>query len=201
MTNENKPTRDENLIKRLEGFVEEENRAALANLRRGLGKSFAEAPEVFPYVMPFAKSYEEETFGLIAALFALHQGSWHGEGDGRYKRNLGASLWRYKENLRKQNIDDKSTEKRFVALLNANREDLPEYLRQIVSLLKSKDVFIDWLVLLRDIKFWDYEPKLGEEWREREVQKRWARSFWRGTDDENLNSNKNSENQNPEEEN
>ncbi len=193
MTNEERPSREANFVSWLEGFVEREERAALANLRRGLGKSFAEAPEIFPYVMPFAKSYaEEENFGLIAPLFALHQGSWHGEADGRHKRNLGASLhW-----FANESKAEESTEKRFVALLNANREDLPEHLRLIVSLLKSKDIPIDWQGLLVDVRNWNSEKRF--------VQRNWARSFWRGTDDKNqtlTSSDDEIENENTEEEN
>jgi CRISPR system Cascade subunit CasB len=63
-----------------------------------------------------------------------------------------------------------SLEKRFVALLNCHRDDLPNHLRQAVSLLKSEDVSINWRRLLKDILSWDHETRF--------VQQQWAREFW-----------------------
>jgi CRISPR system Cascade subunit CasB len=44
------------------------------------------------------------------------------------------------------------------------------YVRQIVALLKSHDIPVNWNRLFEDISFWEHP--------ERRVQKRWARSFW-----------------------
>ena len=61
-------------------------------------------------------------------------------------------------------------EKRFVALLNCHQEDLPDHLRHAVSLLRSKEIPIDWARLLRDLRWWHREDK--------RVQRDWARAFW-----------------------
>jgi len=194
MTNEDKRERREKrereFIGSLLDYAGNEDRAALANLRRGLGKKFGTAPEVFPFVTRFAAIYEEEDFALIGSLFALHpEKNWRGEDKEKHKRNFGASLlW-----FAGESNAEASTERRFVALLNCDREDLQTHLRQAVSLLKSKEIPVDWLQLLQDVRHWNNESRF--------VQKKWARGFWRGADDENLNLNKNSENQNPEEEN
>ena len=65
---------------------------------------------------------------------------------------------------------NESLEKRFIGLLNCHRDDLPNHLRQAVSLLKSKDVQINWRRLLKDILSWDHEARF--------VQQQWAREFW-----------------------
>ena len=65
-----------------------------------------------------------------------------------------------------------SLEKRFVALLNCHGDDLPNHLRQAVSLLKAKDVAVNWHQLLRDVLYWDHEARF--------VQQQWAREFWQG---------------------
>jgi CRISPR system Cascade subunit CasB len=49
---------------------------------------------------------------------------------------------------------------------------VPEHLRQILSLLKSKDVPINWAQLLSDIRHWERDDRI--------VQKAWARAFWVG---------------------
>ena len=71
------------------------------------------------------------------------------------------------------NRDDaeKRVEKRLVALLNCHQDDLPDHLRHVISLLKAKDIFINWLQLLNDVQNWQRES--------RDVQRRWARQFWR----------------------
>src|ERR687886_2267464 len=51
------------------------DRAALAALRRGLGKAVGDAPEMYPYVVPAlgdVDERQERPFYLIASLFALH---------------------------------------------------------------------------------------------------------------------------------
>jgi len=187
---EKREKRERDFIGSLIGYSENEDRAALANLRRGLGKKFGTAPEVFPFVTRYAGIYEEEDFALVGSLFALHsEKNWRGEEKGRSKRNLGASLRWFAD----ENNADASTERRFVALLNCDREDLMTHLRQAVSLLKSKEIPVDWLQLLQDVRHWNNETRF--------VQKKWARSFWHGADDEKSNSNENTINENSEEEN
>ncbi len=63
-------------------------------------------------------------------------------------------------------------ERRFTALLAAHPDDLPDYLRQAVSFLKSREEPVNWNELLRDLQNWRHEDRF--------VQKKWAREFWRG---------------------
>ncbi len=160
---------DHRFVQHLRRLVEREDRAALAALRRGLGKAPGTVAEMYPHVVPYlppdASRRDEEPFYLIAALFAWHQGIWSGDGETNKPTHLGASFAR----MRTETTSD-SVEKRFVALLNCDREDLPEHLRQAVGLLKSKDVPIDWLQLLRDIRYWETDR--------RTVQRKWSRAFW-----------------------
>lgn len=157
---------DEKFIDHLEKYVERDDREALAHLRRGLGKEPGLAMEMSPYVMPWIKKfYDEKSYFLIASLIGLYPTkSWNKH---KEYNNLGKSL---------STIDDpsESMEKRFVALLNSPEEDLPEHLRQIVSLLKSKEIPINWLLLLKHIKSWSYDSKY--------VQKSWAKGFWGSPD-------------------
>ena len=51
------------------------------------------------------------------------------------------------------------------------RDTLEPRLRQQVSILKSKDVPVNWHQLIRDVNYWDH-PK-------RFVQRRWASAYWR----------------------
>jgi CRISPR system Cascade subunit CasB len=148
----------------------QKNLAALAALRRGLGKSPGEAAEMFPYVVPYIPDYlppyRQDDYFLVASLFAAHQVIWRHTGDRREPTNLGASFrWLHAA------FESGSIEKRFVALLNAEHSDLPEHLRHGISLLKAHEIPVDWERLLRDLAWWDSER--------RSVQRAWANAYWR----------------------
>jgi CRISPR system Cascade subunit CasB len=165
-------------IAHLESFVSEKNRGALATLRRGLGKQPGTVREMDSYVLPSVPSdvtgKQEDVYYLISALFAY----WYQSRDDIVKNrpaNLGDSIrllvnYETATGANKEDVE-KRIEKRLVSLLNCHRDDLPEHLRYIIGLLKSKDIPIDWARLLSDILSWQHE--------DRSVQRRWARYFWR----------------------
>ncbi|MFV0387293.1 MAG: type I-E CRISPR-associated protein Cse2/CasB [Pyrinomonadaceae bacterium] len=159
-----KRTLDDKFIAYLESLVKRDDRAALAHLRRGLGKKTGTAMEMFPYIsgwtINLSRNHDDAYF-LVASLIGLYPTlSWKKEDN---LNNLGRSMSFLK-------TDSESTEKRFTALLNANEEDLANHLQQIVGLLKSKDAPINWLLLLKHIKSWRHEDKF--------VQRNWAKGFW-----------------------
>jgi CRISPR system Cascade subunit CasB len=161
-------TRGERFIEELVVLYEQEDRAALAALRRGLGRPPGETIEMHPYVTPFAQGLsrkQEDAYYLIAALFGLYPGEIWTSSEGRQRTNLGASL-RWFANA----SNSESIERRFVALLNAHTDDLSEHLRQTISLLKSKDIPVDWRQLLRDVINWDDDDRF--------VQRNWSKAFW-----------------------
>lgn len=158
------------LVGGLERLSEREDRAALAALRRGLGKPPGAAAEMFPVLVPLLGdqplwSWDEQCAYGVASLYALHVASGRGEGTIRHSGNLGASL----NQLAKATESD-GPERRFVALLNSDRKDMFEHLRSIVSLLKAHDIGIDWFALTSDVLRWDLP--------DRRVQRRWATEFW-----------------------
>src|SRR5699024_5537003 len=63
-----------------------------------------------------------------------------------------------------------SVEARFLALLDADAEQLPHRLRQMISLMNSQGVAPAWSQLRKDLNWWRTE----ERW----VQQRWARSYY-----------------------
>ena len=175
ITTEEMP-KDDRFIRYLKGLEKRQDRAALANLRRGLGKSPKSVMEMYPYLGQFLYNdskhdYETAVF-IVAALFAYYPDAPGNAG------NLGDSVRQLKGDS-----DSKSIEKRFVALLNAEAEDLPYYLRQMIGLLKSdqKPIAVNWNRLFKDVKNWNSDKRY--------VQTAWARSFWG-----NFSSDKKSEN-------
>jgi CRISPR system Cascade subunit CasB len=152
-------------------YLEEnrEDRAMLAALRRGLGQPAGAAPEVSRYVQrrlaQDAPRYLEEAYYLIAPLFGLHS-SAGGQGD---MGNHFAALCEPGED------PPSNVERRFVGLLAAHSDDLPDALRQAISLLKAKDIPVNWGSLLDDILDWSHP----DDTRRTNVHKRWSRNFWR----------------------
>lgn len=175
------PGKGERFINYLNELADNEDRAALAALRRSLGKSPGEAAEAHRYVLRFnPERWDEWAYYLIAGLFAMHPESWRkAEGDKRLT-NFGASFtW-----MKSKADSDSSIERRFVALLDCHEDDLADHLRHAVSLLRSKETPVDWLQLLRDLRNWNHEDRF--------VQRNWARAFWGGnqSEDDNADSNK-----------
>lgn len=166
----------ENLVRRA-GREDSQGRAAMAALRRGVGKPPGTVAEVHQYVAPWLPPVDDpfspweqsnqDAYYLVATLFALHQRDHWREGQDSRRRNLG---WSFR---RLTTADDSgSIEKRFTALLNSHRDDLPAHLRGAVSLLDAHEIPINWAQLLPDIQRWD--------WEDRNVQRAWAQAFWGG---------------------
>jgi CRISPR system Cascade subunit CasB len=163
--------REERFVEYLEELDRNEDRAALAALRRSLGKSPGEAAEAHRYVLPFnPATWEESAYYLVGGLFALHPQSWRRDERDKSLTNLGASFaWL-------GSVDSKSIEKRFVALLNCHEEDLTEHLRHAIGLLRSKEIPVDWVQLLKDLRNWNHPDRF--------VQLSWARAFWGRADEQ-----------------
>jgi CRISPR system Cascade subunit CasB len=166
----------------------------LARLRRSIAEPGVEVvPLVETFVARMQASYENtwerQMFYLVAGLWASMMSSSdlkrfreepeettsdenlttdERPAEQGYRRTLGhaiAQLYLAKD-------QSKSIEQRFVVLLDADEEQLPYRLRQMVQLLKGdEDIRIHWSELLRDLLAWNREGK--------PVQQKWARAFYR----------------------
>jgi CRISPR system Cascade subunit CasB len=154
-----------------------EDRAVLAALRRGLGQPPGAVPAMFPYVVPFlsgsTSEWLEEAYYMVAALFGFYPKSTaHG--------NMGTHF----AALHQQSPSSEAVERRFVALMAAHPEDLAFQLRQAISLLKSKEVPVNWHRLMRDVLRWNNPD--SRIW----IHRQWAAEFWQqspaGTADQNV---------------
>lgn len=159
------------------------DRAALAALRRALGKPVGDAGEAHRFVAPWlpegTRPWAERCFYLVGSLFALYpegvtlreEEAEGQEPGGRSRRfDLGAS---FASVVAKDPERGASVERRFTALLASHRDDLDTHLRHAVSLLRAAEAPVDFAQLLKDILGWN-NP-------DRPVQLRWAQSFWRAT--------------------
>ena len=176
-TNPAEPKEKNPFIKHLESLVRNKNRAALAHLRSGLRRKDSRSMEMYPVIGRFlsekSNRNDENAVFIVAALFAYYPDAKTNIG------NLGASLKELTNKEKKQGSQDDSksnpVEKRFVALLNAEADELPDYLRQIIGLLKSKEVPVNWEQLYKDVRYWEANDESSKY---ESVHRKWARSFW-----------------------
>lgn len=145
-----------------------------AMLRRSLAFDPGVHIPAYPYVEPFlkgeAEGWRRQMHYLVAGLWAAH---WR-EGQTEAKVKLAVAIARYDFERRKSlSADDRrkptSTEKRFITLLDADEDQLPHRLRQMVALLNEQP--LDFQILLNDLLFWSRDDK--------RVQNAWARDFYR----------------------
>lgn len=150
----------EGFVKHLESLRDNNDRAALATLRKGLkGKpelNFDAAKYVYPWLPPNLYAVGVENAFLLGSLFALHPAKGG-------KGNMGGSVRRIKDK-------SGSIEKRFSALVDSDREALPVKLRYMTTLLKSNNVPVDWLQMLKDLSSWEHQDKF--------VQRKWVSDFY-----------------------
>jgi CRISPR system Cascade subunit CasB len=161
-------TRQHPFVRYLESL--QENRAALATLRRGLGQEAGHyAPEMYALVVPRLpeglRRWEEQSYYLIAGLYALHPVS---TATGNIGSHLAATVDPNNEG------SASAVERRFVALLTAHPDELGFYLRQAVSFLRARDETpVNWHMLMAHVLAW------GSDLRRDNVQRQWANEFWR----------------------
>ncbi|MDR4471082.1 MAG: type I-E CRISPR-associated protein Cse2/CasB [Nitrospira sp.] len=135
-----------------------EDRARLARLKRGFSRREPDYSLLRDLPALPDGVQDIERYLLIASLFALHPGT--GNAPGKALKALRDDLSAGAESL----------DLRFAALLNSTREDLPYRLRQLVQMLKSKEIPLSYHHLLRDLRFWN-DP-------DRTVQRTWARAYY-----------------------
>lgn len=135
-----------------------------AVLRRSLAFDPGQHIPAFPYVEPFLKGEESgwrrDVHYLVAALWAAH---WR-EGRAGAAQPLARACAAHQINS-----GSASTEQRCISLLDADREQLPHRLRQMIALLNEQP--IDFERLLSDLLGWHRDDK--------RTQNAWARDFYR----------------------
>lgn len=149
------------LIKRLTELAAANDLAAFAILRRSLSFEPGAWPAAFPYVEPTAHlgdGWRRKAAYLVAGLYALSRVT-PGKG------NFGEAVRAYSKTT-----DSKSVEQRFIAVLEADPDELPHRLRQMITLIRSASVAPEWDGFYRDLLQWNHPNKY--------IQQRWARAFY-----------------------
>jgi CRISPR system Cascade subunit CasB len=142
-------------------FIEQLGTGPKATLRRSLAFPPGTWPAAFPYVEPWVRGQEGWTRSVAYLVAGLQAQSRITAGKG----NLGEAAARLAKAA-----DSKSIETRFIALLDADADQLSHRLRQMITLMSSHTIAPDWAQLNSDLRWWRHA--------DRYVQQRWARSFY-----------------------
>jgi CRISPR system Cascade subunit CasB len=155
---------DQNLVEHLTELNRADNpdRATLAHLRRGL-----QAPPDYTlarvgWLFRRVPERDLEDAILAAGLFAWVKGACaHTEDNVSFGAAFGAEL----------TADEKQQrEKRFIDLLDTDKDELPYKLRQAITLISREGTELNWALLITHLRHWAHEDR----W----VQKQWARDYW-----------------------
>ena len=151
----------------------ESERGGMAMLRRSLTFDPGAFPAAYPYVERFvgqnrrADDPYRRALYLTAGLFALHP------------EHTGKVSFAAAFGCLARERGSGSIEQRFVTLLSAEPESLPNLLRQSVSLLAADGLGFDYVRLLDDLTRW--LNVFGQELRDN-LRQQWARDFYRACD-------------------
>lgn len=162
------------LINHLIELQKDEKRGpgAMATLRRALSGEQDDVLRAYPTIgryLPYSIQEQNDCI-LVSALFAEHQISGGGEWD-----NIGAHLSALRRRKQDQNESIESLDRRFSALVASSRTELPYHLRAAIKFLKDAEIPIQWVNLLGDVLYWEFE---SQDSKRPSPPRRWANAYW-----------------------
>lgn len=166
-----------NQIRQLNDKKESSERAILAKLRRGIGKSPGSTPELWEITlknMPeFTTNQDEPTRSEWAVHTALTLYALHQQGKERCMSEDGGRLGVSLRRLIKNEDDEKRIKRRFDAAATSDSlEEFSHHLRGLIQILKSEEIPLDYPSLAEDL----YRYQIPEA--RDAVRLRWGRDFY-----------------------
>lgn len=177
-------------LRALAALPEHPRKAALANLRRGIGYAPGDLPELWCAFLEDLPPELESTNGrptqaewavyLALTLYALHQQghTLPNENMNRQDEGLGRAVRRV-ANIQAKTPQDAPILRRFNALATA--EAMPErvhHLRGIVQLLRSEGVPLDYVRLAEDL-YWLQIPAVAPK-----IRLKWGQDYYHSSQNE-----------------
>ena len=152
--------------------------AALAELRRAVGRPPGDAPMTWPYVVPLAGESSDRRFDAVhvtLTLFALHQQAQTVPMHRRDQQSLGGAAGL----LAARRHVSPGVERRFLAAATSDTVgELALHARGLITLLRGEGIWLDYVELFHDFERWP-DPE-----RRSRVRRRWGRDFYRvGSED------------------
>lgn len=155
--------------------LRERDTGAMAALRHSLTFKPGTYPRAFPYVERFvaadrpANDARRLALYAVAGLFAQHPE--------QQSRSFATAFGELMKRRSKPKEPNRSIEQRFIALLEADADNILDYLRQAISLLAAEDIGLDYVRLLDDLAVW-MNPNADRD----RLRQRWARELYRAAE-------------------
>jgi CRISPR system Cascade subunit CasB len=164
--------REDRFIQYLIDLGKKKDRGPLAALRHSLAFEPGQYLKALPLVEPFvAKEWHAQdsrrlALYAVAGLYAKHPKHQQGKA-------VSAAFGEFQKDRRNEGRSN-SLERRFIALLEADDSAVLDHLRQVIALLASADMGLDYRQLLHDLNIWlnAQSPNLDK------IKQRWARDFY-----------------------
>lgn len=168
-------------IRRLLDMPDAASRAALANLRRGIGHAPGELPQIWgefladmPEEMQGERDASPAEWAVYTALtmFALHQQGKDKKGDAMNRE--GVSIGAAANHLMEKEDDRERIARRFYPVATAaDMTELAYHLRGLVTLFRAKGIALDYPMLAGDLFLLQTETYADS------VKMKWGRDFCR----------------------
>ncbi len=180
------------------GRAESEARAALANLRRGVGRRPGELPQLYGellqdmpqemYSSGSKPSYAEWAVYMALTLYAMHQQGKDVKTDNMNRENV--SLGNAASELVADNDDTERIWKRLYAVASSDdMQEMSYHIRGLIKLLRDKDIPLDYPQLAKDLYLYQLSDESAEQ-----IRLKWGQDFYKKRTDENKEDNNNEEN-------
>lgn len=152
--------------------------AALAKLRRGLGKKLGEAPELLAYVLPDeditpyenSEKFVEKAMYTTLTLYAWHQQGHKGQCMSENENSFGKAI---RKLVRSDKSNESAVIRRFNQVLTAKSlTELAVHARGLVGLLKRDSISVNYPELAVDF-YWFQQENFR-----RNVLLKWGRDFY-----------------------
>lgn len=177
-----KPTsKQQDFAEWLERLSKKKDRGRLAALRSGLTLDPSQLYQLYNVLPPHffldLEPRSSQRYLMVAALFGFHPVFFPSEALAKRRRNLGESLRMLAQAKAEEGDDPEELlpdplRRRMEAILAAHPDELYGHLFQVISLLKTGEIPVDWAQLLADLHGWDHS--------DHPVQWQWSRAFFVG---------------------
>lgn len=180
------------------GRAESETRAALANLRRGVGRRPGELPQLYgeflqdmPNEMYSAggiPSYSEWAVYMALTLYAMHQQGKDVKTNNMNREDVSLGSAASELVVDKDDIE-RIWKRLYVVATSDDMQEMSYHLRSLIKLLRDKDIPLDYPQLAKDLYLYQLSAESAEQ-----IRLRWGQDFYKKRTDENKEDNNNEEN-------
>lgn len=156
-----------------------DDKGALAKLRRGAGKEPGSVPDIWEYTIGAlpegAKEDAENAVHIALTLFAVHRqgtnitglATYTGENEKSYPVTFGAAVRKLKDGA-----NNEAVTRRFNTAATADTiSELAVHVRSLIQLLRTKNIDMNYAKFAEELYLWRFDTN--------KIRLKWGRDFWK----------------------